>query len=231
MLSQVSVTENIQAGLMYGFRYRAINRQGLGLLSDETYFKAASVPAQPLPIVATELQMQVLLEWQMPDSGALPIESYVIEVLANDETFKTIEECNGSDPIVIANLFCYVHLETLSKQPYSVQQGQMFKFRVSAVNRLGQSVASNFNAEGPLSMVAPHKPPNAPSRGSSTSTSQIEIAYEMLVGDETGGSPVSSLHLEWDLGTNGIEWQTLIGETPLSTSTSFVINTDIQTSK
>ena len=142
----------------------------------------------------------------MPDSGALPIESYVIEVLATDGTFMTIEECDGSDPIVIANLFCYIHLNTLSKQPFSVPQGQMFKFRVSAVNKLGQSVASNFNTEGPLSMVVPHKPPTPPSRGSSTSTSQIEVEYEMLTGDETGGSPITSLHLEWDLGTNGMEW-------------------------
>ena len=44
LLSQVTVTDNIAGGSIYGFKYRAQNRQGYGEYSDIAYFKAANVP-------------------------------------------------------------------------------------------------------------------------------------------------------------------------------------------
>lgn len=55
MLSQVSVSAQIIGGQIYSFRYRAINRQGLGVLSEQNYFKAANVANQISPATTTEL--------------------------------------------------------------------------------------------------------------------------------------------------------------------------------
>jgi hypothetical protein len=43
----------------------------------------------------------------------------------------------------------------------------------------------------------------------------------MLQGDFTGGSNILSLHLQWDKGTAGETWITLIGESPYSTSSTY----------
>lgn len=38
---------------------------------------------------------------------------------------------------------------------------------------------------------------------------------------------MTSLHLQWDKGTSGIEWVSLIGDFPYTTSTSYTINGNI----
>jgi hypothetical protein len=48
------------------------------------------------------------------DSGALVIESYLIEVLASDSTFKEVAECDGKDPIIIVNRESFVHIASLT---------------------------------------------------------------------------------------------------------------------
>lgn len=77
-------------------------------------------------------------------------------------------------------------------------------------------------------MVKPHKPSTTPSRGESTSTSQLEVIYPMLLNEETGGSAITSLLLEWDRGTDGQTWETLIGESPLQTTDSYIINQNVE---
>jgi hypothetical protein len=53
MLSQVTANQGIVGGKIYGFRFRASNRQGWGSYSDIGYFKAANVPDQMIPVVTT----------------------------------------------------------------------------------------------------------------------------------------------------------------------------------
>ena len=67
----------------------------------------------------------------------------------------------------------------------------------------------------------PHKPPSPPARTASTTPSQLVVDYPTLTGDYTGGNQIVSLHLQWDAGTGGETWTTLIGESPYATSTSY----------
>jgi hypothetical protein len=53
------------------------------------------------------------------------------------------------------------------------------------------------------------------------------VDYEIPIGETTGGGDITSLHLQWDKGTSGVEWDTLIGEFPYTTSTSYTINGNI----
>lgn len=69
--------------------------------------------------------------------------------------------------------------------------------------------------------MVPHKPPSAPSRASATTISQLVVIYPNLSGDFTGGNQIISLNLQWDSGTGGEKWTTLIGENPFSTTTSY----------
>jgi hypothetical protein len=84
------------------------------VISEQNYFKAANVPDQILPATTTELGTQVKIEWLAPDSGSLPIEAYLIEILSNDGVYRQSEQCDGADPIILSNLFCIIDLATIS---------------------------------------------------------------------------------------------------------------------
>lgn len=45
----------------------------------------------------------------------------------------------------------------------------------------------------------------------------------MLTGDNTGGSTILSLQLQWDQGSSGAQWLTLLGFSPYTTTTVFTI--------
>jgi hypothetical protein len=96
LLNQVTVDSSITPGSIYGFRYRARNRQGTGAYSDVTKVMATNVPDQMLP-AQTELQgTDVKVSWQEPNSGTLSIEYYLVEFLTNDGvTYRQAPTCNG----------------------------------------------------------------------------------------------------------------------------------------
>jgi len=90
---------------------------------------------------------------------------------------------------------------------------------VSAKNSLGFGIASTLNILGATAKYEPHKPTTTPTRGEGTSPTALVVDYPTPEDETTGGSEITSLHLQWDKGTDGIEWTTLIGETPYTTST------------
>jgi len=49
----------------------------------------------------------------------------------------------------------------------------------------------------------------------------------MLIGAYTGGSTIVSLQLQWDMGTSGQQWSTLLGFSPFTTSTIYTITGDV----
>lgn len=68
---------------------------------------------------------------------------------------------------------------------------------------------------------------SAPTSGSSTSSSQIEVTWTALsTAAETGGASITSYHLQWDAGTN-TTWSDVVGLSPSYTSTSVILSTSI----
>ena len=45
-----------------------------------------------------------------------------------------------------------------------------------------------------------------------SSLTQIKLDWPQLLGDNTGGSPITSYNLQWDANTNGVTWGDLKGE-------------------
>ena len=56
----------------------------------------------------------------------------------------------------------------------------------------------------------PHQPPSAPSRGTATSTAQIQIDIAALAGTDTGGDTILSYHIEFS-ANSGTTWEELQG--------------------
>lgn len=69
--NQVIVSDSVVGGVIYGFKYRATNRQGSGDYSDIAYFKAANVPDQMVPVLTTQVGTDMRVDWIAPNSGSL----------------------------------------------------------------------------------------------------------------------------------------------------------------
>jgi len=108
-------------------------------------------------------------------------------------------------------------MSTITSSPFSLAQNTLIQARISAINSIGTGTPSSLNSEGTLAQLAPHKPPEMPFRHESTTKEALVVNYPTLIDNFTGGSTILSLNLQWDFGTSGAEWRTLIGESPYNT--------------
>lgn len=67
----------------------------------------------------------------------------------------------------------------------------------------------------------------APERGPSTSTTQIEVTWETIESPDNGDSEVTSYSLEWDVGSAGQTWVREIGYLSNSLATSHTVTDNI----
>lgn len=68
----------------------------------------------------------------------------------------------------------------------------------------------------------------SPSRGSSTTITQIQVDWVALSNvADYGGSPILSYHLQWDAGSNGITFTDLTGLSTESTATTYIVTSGI----
>jgi hypothetical protein len=72
----------------------------------------------------------------------------------------------------------------------------------------------------------PHIPSSAPSRGSNTGETQIELILTPLTGTNTGGSPITSYIVLWNSGS-GSTMSILLGDIIPNTLTTVLITTGI----
>lgn len=114
-------------------------------------------------------------------------------------------------------------MSVLTSSPYSLAYGATVYAKVQAQNSQGWSVLSIANVGGATIQQTPSTM-SAPTSGSSTSESQIEISW---IAPSDGGSAISSYNLQWDSGTSGSTWTDVVGISPAYTSTSIILSTGI----
>lgn len=66
-----------------------------------------------------------------------------------------------------------------------------------------------------------------PSRGTTTSTTQILVDWIALAAPQNGDSAVLSYSLEWDAGNFGTNFISLVGAVANSLATSFVVTDNL----
>lgn len=93
--------------------------------------------------------------------------------------------------------YCDIPMTTLRVAPFLLKRGDTVVFIVRAVNSLGQGSYSQPNTNGAQISVEPSKM-NAPVRGDQTSEGQLQILWDALTGDSTGGAAIDSYNLRWD---------------------------------
>ena len=121
------IVENLDNGIEYTFRVRAVNAVGNGEASDEVDITPAapvlSIPGQVLGLVALPLNGEVRLVWNPAASGNSPIIRY--EYQQGDGTWTSIGSANTE--FIVRNL----------------TNDQTYSFRVRAVNVIGNGPASD----------------------------------------------------------------------------------------
>ena len=60
---------------------------------------------------------------------------------------------------------------------FNLAEGDLIVAAVEVLNIIGYSIASAENTVGALVQVVPHTPPAAPTRGTSTDTTQLVVFY------------------------------------------------------
>lgn len=154
----------LETGSAYQFKIRAKNTCGYGKFSELLDVDMPTVPFKPTLKTLKE-KCGLVLAWESPDEGGLPVEEYKVEVRTNrfknsaSETFaminyRPVKGC-GKD---LMNLQCSLPMNFLQSEPFSLPRGATVEARVSARNQIGWGKTADIKALGlrePLTMEKP----------------------------------------------------------------------------
>lgn len=98
--------------------------------------------------------------------------------------------------------------------------------RVRAYNERGWGSWSVDNTAGALIETEPSQM-SRPRRGSATGTDRLELEWTLLVSPDDGYSAVTTYALDWDAGTAGGTWTSLVGEDSDYTLSSYLVTEDV----
>jgi hypothetical protein len=97
--------------------------------------------------------------------------------------------------------------------------------KATATNAFGTSTESAPNTAGALIETTPLAPA-APTRGSQTHETQIQVDYAGLSGADTGGSTILSYVILWNQGAGG-SFVAVAGDTSPNLATSITVTSGI----
>lgn len=128
--------------------------------------------------------------------------SYLVELLTKaGEWLEEPVYCNARlSASIIRTRLCAVPMELLRAEPFSLEFGDEVKARVAAANIVGLSAFSESSTVNALIQTAPFAPLTAPREGSLTTTSEIHIVLDAVLGAQSGNSPVLSYQIDCDMG-------------------------------
>lgn len=198
-----TIALGITSGTTYQFKVRAYNKWGWGEFSPVVSILAASVPSQ-MATVTTSLDSStggVQISWTNPSSNGAAVTSYYIEIQDNSGVWRTeTTDCDGNNNAIFFARACTIPMSTLTSAPFSLTLGALVQVRASAINVYGQSTPSAVNTVGATISTVPVQM-TAPTRGSATSESQLQVNWATLTGTDTGNSAILSYSLYWDNGS------------------------------
>lgn len=112
----------------------------------------------------------------------------------------------------------------LRQSPYSLEYNDLVVVKIRARNSIGMAIEfSDENTLGARIQVVPSKMQNV-FEGAATDDTRIQINWNSLTGDQTGGTTILSYNLEMQVA--GV-WIELVGQTTYYKQTLFLIQTNI----
>jgi hypothetical protein len=139
----------------------------------------------------------VTISWVAPSSNSESIDAYIIKISdsTNSNYYEDTTDCDGSTTTVITNMACTIPMSTLTSSPYNLVFGDLVDVIASAHNSNGYGSYSPDNTAGATIRTVPAAMAT-PTRGTSTTASQIEIDWTALtLTADTGNSAITSYNL------------------------------------
>ena len=167
-------------GVQYDFRINATNAAGTGVSSGVTSATPSSVPDAPTDLSATPGNTQISLSWTAPtNNGGSVITDYTIQYSADTGTSW--------------NTFTGGIATVTSATVTGLTNGQLYQFRVSAVNEAGTGVSSGIASSTPRTI------PAAPTNLTATlGDAQIVLSW---TAPDNGGSPITGYVIQHKTST------------------------------
>lgn len=201
----------LTTGTTYTYRISAINNIGTSATSGEasatpTSSSTSGVPSAPTGLVATANSgTQVNLSWATPSStGGFPITGYKIEYKIGSGSYTNLVSNTGTTTTT------YSHTGLTS--------GQLYVYRVSAINSVGTSIASNEASATPTSSSSSSNVPGSVTNLSATSASPTQINLSWGAPSNNGGAAITGYKIESKKGAGAFE---VLVANSQSTTTSF----------
>ena len=171
-------------GGTYYFTVKAVNAQGPSAATGEVLAVPVTLPGAPAGLTATPGDAKVTLAWGAPTSdGGSPVTGYNVYV-ATSADFKGAAEAPGVTGTALALV--------------GLVNGTPYYFRVTAVNKVGESQPSSVVPATPVTV------PGAPAGLTATpGNAQVTLKWDTPASD--GGSPVTGydLYVETTAHFNG----------------------------
>ncbi|HME50863.1 MAG TPA: fibronectin type III domain-containing protein, partial [Candidatus Lokiarchaeia archaeon] len=162
-------------GQIYYYEVAALNSQGVGAMSTEQSATPFTVPGAPTGLVATPGNAQVVLTWVAPASnGGSAIAGY-----------NVYRSLTTSTETLLINLAV-----ALTYTDSGLTNGQMYFYKVTAVNVAGTGPLSTEASTTPLAGGMPGSP-----TGFSVTPGNAQVVLTWLVPSSNGGSPITGYHL------------------------------------
>ena len=215
----------LTGGVTYAFEVRAYNKYGYGLFTSSVSIQTSQAPSQPTAPVLAVVGAYVKISWVAPFPNYSPVTGY--QILIGTSTGSFVENkalCDGQAQAAVG--YCLVDMHALRAAPFNLVYNELVQAEVLAVNARGWSVPSLPNTVGALVEVEPSAVV-APTRGSLTGPTQIEVQWISLVTPADGSSAVLSYHLQYDNGTASTTWYDVVGLSPDSLLTDVIVSSAI----
>lgn len=229
-LSQTVVT-GLTGGQNYEYLLSASNTHGESSLSlsNVLRYRASQVPDTPDAVVTSVVtNVNVKIQWTAPNANSQPILEYQV-VIANRDGSSFIETkalCDGSRNFVLTSTYCIIPITSLRSAPYSLVKLDLIKAKVRARNVRGWSELSLANTAGATVKTEPEQM-GVPVNGPLTDEYRIDVSWSALSTPLNGDSDITSYNLQYDNGTQGFIWYSIVGEKPSRTDLSYRVTTGV----
>lgn len=175
-----TLDHSLTPGDPYQFTVKAVNVVGESVHSDSATFIAASLPSIPAaPYKVSASTTEIKIEWISPSGNGSPINNFKLYQSINSSGFNLLKDDLG----------------TSTSLTISANSGSAYKFRVVAVNSVGESSVSSESV-----VIIAANSPDPPTDLERVYADGSMITIEWVAPVETGGIPVIDYKVFWDYG-------------------------------